>query len=110
MKNKFVTKAVAVVLSLAMVCTMTTVAPTDAYAKAKKSVTVATQKQLNKALKDKSVKSIVIQTPKARSFKIKDADYGKKSLVANAPKSNVKNAGDFKKITIKDGKKFTERG
>ena len=110
MKNKFVTKAVAGILSLAMVCTMTTVAPTDAYAKTKKTVTVTTQKQLNKALKDKSVKSIIIKTPKARSFKIKDADYDKKSLVVDAPKSSISNAGDFKKITIKDGKKFTERG
>ena len=110
MKNKFVTKAVAGILSLAMVCTMTTVAPTNAYAKAKKAVTVTTQKQLNKALKDKSVSSITLKTSKAKSFTIADADYGKKTLVVDAPKSSVSNAGDFKKITIKDGKKFTERG
>ena len=84
--------------------------PTVASAAAKKTVTVKTQKQLDAALKDKKVTSIVIKTSKNVTLKIKDGDYSKKSLTVASPKATINNYGDFKKISVNDGKSFTDRG
>ena len=113
MKSKFVTRVAAGVLTFAMVAT--TVAggclPTCAATKdtAKKIITVSTQKQLNAALKNNNVKRIIIKTKKAVKFKISSVSNSKK-LTINAPKATVVNGGNFKKVLIKDAKKYTELG
>ncbi len=109
MKNKFVTKVTAMTLAFVLAGSMAVTGPVQTLAAAKR-VTVKTQKQLEKALKNKNVKNIVIKTPKALSFKIKDADFNGKTLTVNAPNASVENMGDFKKILVKDGKKFVDRG
>ena len=109
MKNKFVTKVTAMTLAFVLAGSMAVTGPVQTLAAAKR-VTVKTQKQLEEALKNKKVKNIVIKTPKALSFKIKDADFNGKTLTVNAPNASVENMGDFKKILVKDGKKFVDRG
>ncbi len=109
MKNKFVTKVTAMTLAFVLAGSMAVTGPVQTLAAAKR-VTVKTQKQLEEALKNKNVKNIVIKTPKALSFKIKDADFNGKTLTVNAPNASVENMGDFKKILVKDGKKFVDRG
>ena len=109
MKNKFVTKVTAMTLAFVLAGSMAVTGPVQTLAAAKR-VTVKTQKQLEEALKNKNVKNIVIKTPKALSFKIKDADFNEKTLTVNAPNASVENMGDFKKILVKDGKKFVDRG
>ena len=84
--------------------------PTVASAATKKTVTVKTQKQLDAALKDKQVTSIVIKTSKNVTLKIEDGDYSKKTLTVTSPKATINNYGDFKKISVNDGKSFTDRG
>lgn len=81
---------------------------TVAYAAPKKSETVSTQKQLDKALKDKSIKKIVIQTTKKKEFVIEKKTYKGKTLVVNAAKSKVVNAAKWAKISIKDADCYTE--
>ncbi len=109
MKNKFVTKVTAMTLAFVLAGSVAVTGPVQTLAAAKR-VTVKTQKQLEEALKNKNVKNIVIKTPKALSFKIKDADFNEKTLTVNAPNASVENMGDFKKILVKDGKKFVDRG
>lgn len=84
--------------------------PTVASAATKKTVTVKTQKQLNAALKDKQVTSIVIKTSKNVTLKIEDGDYSKKTLTVTSPKATINNYGDFKKISVNDGKYLIDRG
>lgn len=84
--------------------------PTVASAATKKTVTVKTQKQLDAALKDKQVTSIVIKTSKNVTLKIEDGDYSKKTLTVTSPKATINNYGDFKKISVNDGKYLIDRG
>lgn len=109
MRSKKVTQLFAGLLVTAMVVTGTVIPSTTAQAKAK-SVTIKTQKQLDAALKDPKVTSITIKTSKGIDLKIKTGDYGKKNLVINAPKATVNNYGNFKKISIQDGKTVYDRG
>ena len=102
MKNKKVTQLFAGLMVTALVMTGTVIPPTTAQA-ATKSVTIKTQKQLNEALKNPKVTSIVIKTAKGATFKIKNGDYGKKNLIINSPKATIDNYGSFKKISIQDG-------
>ena len=66
-----------------------------------KTKTVSTQKALKSALKSKKYKSIIISTKKKVNFTIPKGKYTTKTLTVNAPKSDIKNYGRFKSITIK---------
>ncbi len=76
-------------------------------AKKTASMPVSTQDELNAALKDKSIKKIIISTKKKARFKISKGNYKKKTLIVNAPKADVVNKGSFKSISIKAIKKNT---
>lgn len=106
MKNKKVAQFFAGLMAAAMILTAT---PVTASAAAK-SVTVKTQAQLNAALKNPKVTTIVIKTPKGITFKVKAGDYENKKLVIAAPKATVNNYGDFKKVSIHDAKVVYDRG
>lgn len=71
---------------------------------------VSNQKQLNKALRDDRVKTITIKTNKGVTLKIGDLVLDNKTLIVNAPKSKIDSQADFKKIMIKDGASFIDRG
>lgn len=108
MKNRKVTQLFAGLMVTAMVATGI-VPPTTTMA-AIKTVTIKTQKQLQEALKDKNVTSIIIKTSKGTTFTIKDGDYGKKNLIVSAPKATIKNSGDFNRIEIRDSKTVYDKG
>lgn len=110
MLNRTTKKVLAVAMALTFVLSNAVASPVVASAATKKTVTVKTQKQLDAALKDKKVTSIVIKTSKNVTLKIKDGDYGKKTLTVTSPKATINNYGDFKKISVNDGKSFTDRG
>lgn len=110
MKNKQSKRLLAMAMALTFALSGIIATPATASAAASKTVTVKTQKQLDAALKDKKVTSIVIKTTKNVTLKIKDGDYGKKSLTVASPKATINNYGDFKKISVNDGKSFTDRG
>ena len=109
MNKKFVAKIAATAMALALAAT-SVVGDYSMASAAVRTVTVSTQKQLNRALKNNKVKSIVIKTDKPVKFTIGATSYAKKSLTVNAPEATVNNRGDFKKITVQDGKKFTDHG
>ena len=100
MRNKQSKRLLAMAMALTFALSGVISTPVVASAAAKKTVTVKTQKQLDAALKDKQVTSIVIKTSKNVTLKIKDGDYGKKTLTVTSPKATINNYGDFKKISV----------
>lgn len=82
----------------------------ETHAAGKKSRVVATQEQLEKALKNAGLKKIVIQTKKSEWFSIPKGSYQGVDLVVKAPDADVVNRGVFKQITIASMKRglYTE--
>ena len=103
-------RLIAGLMAVALVASTVVTQPSVASAAPTKTVTVKTQKQLNAALKDKTVTEVVIKTDKNVTLKIEDRKYSKISLTVSSPKATINNYGDFKKITVNDGKTFTDRG
>jgi|GEM_PF-2199223 len=114
-------KLLAIVMALAMIFTLmpsnyalaagnsanSLVATSKTGKSAAKSKTVSTEKALKAALKSKKYKSIIISTKKKVKFTIPKGKYTTKTLTVNAPKSDVKNYGKFKSITVKSIAKKT---
>lgn len=97
MKNKIIS----ILLSLALVVTMMPAQSLVVSAATKTKATVSTQTGLRKALKNKKLKSLTIKTTKKKNFTIPNGTYKNVKLYVNAPNSEIKNSGIFKKITIK---------
>lgn len=110
-KNVMKKKLFSILLSLTLVVTMMPMQYVDAAsktkAKAKTTVTVSTQKGLNKALKNKKLKTLTIKTSKKTNFTIPKGSHSKVSLVVDASKSTIKNYGVFSKITVNNIAKNT---
>lgn len=105
-KNFSLIKNVFLVISLTFALVAVSLFSTStAYAK-NQTITVKTQKELKKALNDKSAKVIVIKTTKAKNFKISNKKYNKQ-LVVSAPKAKVVNKGTFTSVQIIKCKKYT---
>lgn len=92
---------------LAMALVLTAV-PVQAQAAAKTSVKVSTQKALDKALSDKSIKKITVSTGKTKTFTIKKGSYTAKTLVVNGKNVTLKNSGKLKAVQIQDVKTYVE--
>lgn len=93
-------KLLALGLAFAMTVSSIVVVPGMQTEAASKSKTVTSQAQLNAALKDGKISKITIKTSKKTNFTIKKGSYSKKTLVINADKATVTNAGKFKGISI----------
>lgn len=93
-------KLLALGLAFAMTVSSIVVVPGMQTEAASKSKTVTSQAQLNAALKDGKISKITIKTSKKTNFTIKKGSYSKKTLVINADKATVSNAGKFKGISI----------
>lgn len=61
---------------------------------------VSNQTELNQALSSKMVSNIIYTSDAAGKIEIPKGDYTAKTLEINAPKADVKNMGQFKKVTI----------
>lgn len=76
----------------------------NAFAKTKKvktSATVSTQKELNKALKNKKLKKLTIKTNKIIKFEIPNKYFGSIELKVNAPNASFNSWGKlFKSLDI----------
>lgn len=73
------------------------------------SLTVGSQSELEKALKNKYVTKITVATQGAVTFTVPQGDYSKVDLVINAPNADVVNNGKFKSIDIQAIKPNTYR-
>ncbi|MFA9464590.1 MAG: hypothetical protein ACERKN_09910 [Velocimicrobium sp.] len=72
----------------------------------KRGVT-SSQGKIDKMLAAPNVKKITIKSSKDNSYVIDKGNYTKKTLVINAPLSDVKNSGSFAKIVVRDVKNGT---
>ena len=73
------------------------------------SLTVGSQSELEKALKNKNVTKITVATQGAVTFTVPQGNYSKVDLVINAPNADVVNNGKFKSIDIQAIKPNTYR-
>ena len=74
----------------------------------KKTVRVLTQKELNKALKNSKVDTIILRTDTHDSFTISTKKAKKKTLIIDAPYADITNKSKFKSIEIQRVDKYTE--
>lgn len=100
------TKIVAGFLAAVMIVAST--ATTNVHAATKKTVTVSTQAQIDKALANKKVAKIVVKTEKSVKIAISPGDYKDKQLLVDSPKITISNKGNFKSIVITDAKKVSD--
>ena len=93
---------------LSFVVVLTTVfgtATTEKVYAASKTATVATQNQLDAALKNSKITKITIKSSAKKTLTIKKGTYSKKALVVKGSKLTINNAGKFKAITVQDASK-----
>ena len=75
---------------------------------AAKTAIVKTQQELDKALKNKMLKTIVVKST-SKKLNIKKGNYNKVKLEVNSAKTRIINSGKFNQITIKNADTFTEK-
>lgn len=105
-------KPIVFLLAFAMLFACANIGTVNVQAAKLKTVTVSTQQELNDAMADSKVGTIIFKTSKTKKLiTIPDiAGAASKNLVLDAPKAKFVNEGSLKKITILESKKFTESG
>ncbi len=104
--TNYIVKVLAVALAFVMVSL--NAAPAPAEAAAKKTVRVATQKELKKALKNSKVGTIILRTNTVDPITITSTKAKKKNLIVDAPYSVITNTARFKSITVESASKYIE--
>ena len=104
-RRKMIMKKTIFIFITMLIALMLLFEPTHAKASTN---TAKTQSQLNKLLKNNSVKTIKISTSKKCTFSIPKGDYDKK-LIINTPNARITNNGKFSNIAIKNLTKYTEK-
>ena len=74
----------------------------------KKTVRVATEKELKSALKNSKVTTIVLRTSTYKDITIKSSKAKKKTIVIDAPNAEITNTAKFKKVEVIKAKKYIE--
>lgn len=95
-------KLLSIMLSLALIATFMPIQTltVSAASKAKTKQTVSTQAKLDKALKNKKLKTLTIRTKKRTGFTLKKSSHKKLNLNINASNASFDNTARFKKITL----------
>ena len=106
--KKIAQKIVAGALAVVLVATAVPAGPALTVQAATKNAAVKNQKQLVKALKTPSIKTVTING--GNTLKIPTGNYEKKTLVVDAGKVKVTNNGDFNKVNVKNATSFKENG
>lgn len=106
--KKIAQKIVAGALAVVLVATAVPAGPALTVQAATKNAAVKNQKQLVKALKTPSIKTVTING--GNTLKIPAGNYEKKTLVVDAGKVKVTNNGDFNKVNVKNATSFKENG
>lgn len=97
-------------MAFAMVIMFMPATAVHAAGKSKTKATVSTQKQLNKALKTKRIKTITISTTKKKSITIPKGNYKTKKIAVKGKKLAVVNKGKTGRITVFSAISFTQSG
>lgn len=99
-------KAIAVIMMLALSTAF--FSPLATEAAKKKTVRVATQKELNKALKNSKVGTIILRTKTVDPISITSTKSAKKKLIVDASNSVITNNAVFKSVTVEQASKYIE--
>ena len=103
---KKLSKLFAVLFALAILVTIVDRMPIEAAAK--KTVRVISQKELNKALKNSNVDTIIFRSEIYDSITINSKKAKKKNIIIDLPNSSVTNKSKFKSIEIQNAGCFIE--
>ena len=103
---KYLSKVLAVAL-VAMI-TAGIIGPCRVQAATKKTVRVLTQAELNKALKNSKVGTIILRTSTYDKITISSKKAKKKNIIIDAPCADVENKSKFKSIEIQSAATYTE--
>ena len=95
--------AVAVLLGFSL-------SPLVAGAASAATKTVKTQKQLNAALKNSKVKTIIIKTSDSKTFRVSKKNYKTKKIILKAENATLQSKGKFYSIKVASGRKLMQRG
>ncbi|MBR4776128.1 MAG: hypothetical protein IK007_00790 [Lachnospiraceae bacterium] len=74
----------------------------------KKTVRVATEKELKSALKDSQIATIVLRTSTYKGITIKSSKAKKKKIIIDAPNAVITNTARFKKVEVIKAKEYIE--
>ena len=85
-----------------------TYSPEKISAADEKTVRVTTQKELNKALKDSSIDTVILRTDTYDSITISSKKAKKKKLIVDAPNSIIVNKAKFKSVVLENAEYYTE--
>ena len=96
----------ATMLALVLIVTSMPMSETQA---ASKTITVSTTAELKAALKSMTSGTIKIVTDEKATITIPKGSYPNIKIIIDAPKATVTNKGTFKKMTVEDAKKLTEK-
>ena len=80
----------------------------DVQAASKKTVRVATEKELKAALKNSSVGTVILRTGTYDSITISSKKAKKKKIIVDAPNSIITNKSVFKSVEILSARKYIE--
>ena len=102
----FLVKALAV--ALVFIMGSLNAAPVSVQAATKKTVRVATQNELKKALKNSKVGTIILRTETVDPITITSSKAKKKNLIVDARNSVVTNNAKFKSVSVENAAKYVE--
>ena len=103
-------KVLSTVLAVALVAVLTAgiIDPVEIKAASKKTVRVLTQAELNKALKNSKVGTIILRTSTYDKIMINSNKAKKKKIIIDAPNAVVENKSKFKSVEIQSTAKYIE--
>ncbi|MBR4343502.1 MAG: hypothetical protein IKP88_12510 [Lachnospiraceae bacterium] len=105
---KKIFKKLILVLVISLVLPIFFQGTVEVQAASKKTVRVATEKQLKTALKNLKVGTIVLRTGTYNTITIKSSKAQNKKIIIDAPNAIITNTAKFKTVEIIDAKKYIE--
>ena len=109
MKNTNYKKIIiSLIIILSLVLPVLATNTIKAQAASKKTVRVATEKQLKSALKNSKVGTIILRTQTYNAITINSKKAKKKNIIIDAPNAVVTNKSKFKSIELQNAAKYIE--
>ena len=108
MKKLFKCLGIVCTIALILAVFLGIYSPEKISAADEKTVRVTTQKELNKALKDSSIDTVILRTDTYDSITISSKKAKKKKLIVDAPNSIIVNKAKFKSVVLENAEYYTE--
>ena len=99
---------ISLIIILSLVLPVFVTDTVKAHAASKKTVRVATEKQLKSALKNSKVGTIILRTQTYNAITINSKKAKKKNIIIDAPNAVITNKSRFKSIELQNASKYIE--